>query len=345
MMPFLEMTYRNISQKKGAIWFLDPFLTLASLFFAAFVKVKNLAYDMGLKTPKKAKIPVISIGNVVVGGSGKTPFTLFLAKKLSPYFRLAILSRGYLGKAENGNVVVSRGNGNGPEVTPGISGDEAYLLASNLPEAIVISGKNRFESAKIAKELGATLILLDDGMQHRKLHRDIDIVLVNGKENNFLPKGHLRDEKNRLESADFIVSTKSGNYFSIPHIEIGFRNASVVFQDGTKRKEICDPVAIFCGVANPERFEKAVKQIGASIIAKEFLSDHQMMEPKRLLEFAKRAKDQGAKCLLCTEKDWVKLEKIPLDLPIGFVKQEILITKNHKVFDTLIRNIIARSTL
>lgn len=340
----LENTIRDIDQKKGVTAaLLRPVVSLASILFGNGVKARNLAYDFGLKKQRKADIPVVSIGNIVAGGTGKTPFTLYLAKTLAPYFQIAILSRGYRSKAEKSDIPLIVSRGEGPLYPPNVAGDEAYLLSSNFPDAIVVSGKNRFLAAQMAKELGATLILLDDGMQHRKLYRDLEIVLFDGKSTDFLPKGRLRDEEKRLEEADFIVTTSSASSdfaFTSPSIEIAFRNDEVVFTDGSQKKELNNiHVAIFCGIAQPSKFEKSVELLGAKIVLKEFLADHQKMEGKKLLEFSDKAKNLGAEMVLCTEKDWIKLESITLPLPLGMVKQEVIITKNALAFDALIKQI------
>lgn len=341
-MQRFETYIRDIDQKKGVSpLVLRPLLSLASTLFSQGVKARNLAYDMGLKKPKKAEIPVVSIGNVVVGGTGKTPFTLFLAKKISPFFRVAILSRGYRGKAEKSDIPMIVSRGMGPLLPPHIAGDEPFLIAKNLREAIVIAGKDRFLAAQMAKELGATIILLDDGMQHRKLHRDLEVVLVDGKSFDFLPKGTLRDEEKRLDEADFIIKTGGNQSFKAPTIEIAFRSDEVVFIDGAVRTDLSNcKVALFCGIARPERFFKTIEALGGTIVFKEILADHQKMIRERLLKFATLAKQAGAEMILCTEKDWIKLESVELDLPLGMVKQEVIITKNSAAFDALLKKIM-----
>jgi tetraacyldisaccharide 4'-kinase len=332
-------------KKKGvAPSILKSLLAMPSILFAGGVKLRNLCYDQGWIKEKEASLPVISIGNIVAGGSGKTPFTILLANKLASQFRLAILTRGYRSDAEKRKSPLVVSDGQGPLYPASVCGDEAYLLASNLPNVIVISGKNRFLGAAKAKELGAQLILLDDGLQHRQLYRDYEIILVDGNnsfEDHFFPLGRLRDEPRRLYEADLVVLRDDlGDYFSPYFIKVNYRKCEVIVDDGRRLPSLENQsCGLFCGIAHPDRFVKTVEELRAKIETSLFLPDHKSLSFKKLASFAHKAKARGAKMLLCTEKDWVKIEKRSLPLPIGYVKREMYITKNQEIFDGFIRKI------
>lgn len=182
----------------------DLFLAPCSWLFSAAIRTRHFLYDHNILTQKKAPLPVISIGNLVVGGAGKTQAALMLAGELSSQMRVAVLSRGYKGKAEHAKKPLLV---NPERHSPQLCGDESWLLASRLPRAMVYSNKNRFKSALEAKKAGAELIILDDGMQHRKLHRDLEIVVIDSQSplKHYLPQGRLREHLQRLQAAHLIL--------------------------------------------------------------------------------------------------------------------------------------------
>lgn len=238
---------------------------------------RHFFYDHGIFKIHRVGIPVISVGNIAVGGRGKTPLVILLGKRFSSH-KVAILSRGYG------------------------DGDEMKVIARHLPNAKLYIDANRVRAANKAVADGAGLIILDDGFQHRRLHRDFDLVIASLKDlhGRFLPAGELRDSPERLKSA--IV---------LPPLQV---NASCpVSLKGEK-------VAIFCGIGNPSRFKKTVESLGAQIVSELYLGDHEPIGEKRLAEFYEQAMQLQAKYLLCTEKDEVKLPSNPF--PIHSVRIE-----------------------
>ena len=170
--------------------------------FGAAVGLRNLAYRIGLLRVCRAELPVISIGNLSVGGTGKTPFTLWLSRSLAARgLRVGILSRGYGGTA-SGVTIVSRGEG--PEVDVGTVGDEAVMMAKSFAGPVVTSPR-RIAGAKALAELGCDVVVLDDGFQHRAIARDFDIVLLDGRRGPLLPAGPLRERPRALRRADAVV--------------------------------------------------------------------------------------------------------------------------------------------
>jgi tetraacyldisaccharide 4'-kinase len=212
---------------------------------------------------------------------GKTPFVEMLAKKFS-HRKVAILSRGY-----------------------GVVPDEPMMLAKKLPNVKIYIGKDRVASAEQAEMDGAELIILDDGMQHRRLFRDVEIVLHDFENQHFLPRGMLRDSKSRLSKADFVLE-RGKDVQVVPVSPPDIRGQKV---------------GIFCGIARPEQFKKMVVDLGAEVVAEWFLADHQLADPSI---FAKKCKELGASALICTEKDFIKLPKNSYALPVLCLEIEMV---------------------
>lgn len=272
-------------------WFLAPL----SFFYALAIFVRNQLYNLHILSAMKVPSVVVSVGNIVAGGTGKTPFVHLLAAAFGKR-KVAILSRGV-----------------------GSVPDEALLLAKKLPQVRVFVGKNRAKLAKkIAKDFD--LIILDDGFQHRKLHRDVDVVLMHEKKEHYLPWGFLRDSPSRLKKADFIF--RSG-------IDTHFQVARIVDLEGNEISSIQGKtLGIFCGIANPKRFKQTALKLGAKIAFETYFADH------GAIDFSKLPKGLP---LLCTEKDAVKLPKT--NLPIWVLEMQLHVTQGQKLWEKLIEKI------
>ena len=197
-------------------------MKILSLIYGFIVFVRNKLYDWNiLKSKKVDGVEVICIGNIVVGGSGKTPAVQYFCKKyLAEGKKVGILSRGYKGKRENDLLLVRDESGILASALE--SGDEAFLHSLSLPVPVVVCS-NRYEGAKYLKEkCGVEVVIMDDGFQHRKLLKDKNIVLIDATNpfggDNYLPKGRLRESVNELKRADEIIITKS-NYVNLENIE------------------------------------------------------------------------------------------------------------------------------
>lgn len=199
----------KIHYDKNAKGFIFGILRFASLFYGMGSGFKNLLYDKNILKPNKVKAYVISVGNLTTGGVGKTPVVAEIASYLiNKGNKVAIVSRGYGGKLSNKKINVIS-DGENIFCNAKLSGDEPFWLASNT-KAVVITSKNRYKAAEFAvKEFGVNYIILDDGFQHRKLHRDLDVVLFDSEKvfgNGYqLPAGPLRECKKSLKRADRIV--------------------------------------------------------------------------------------------------------------------------------------------
>ena len=314
--------------------------------FRLIVQGRNRLYERGFFSPKSTEVPVISVGNIVAGGTGKTPVTLLLAERLLKDVRVGIVSRGYLSEAEKRKEPLLVSKGAGPLYPPEKCGDEVFLLSSRLPEAIVVAGKDRIKAANMAAAAGAEVVILDDGMQHRRIARDIEIVVVNGHDpyggGYFLPRGSLRDDPKRLREADLIVINGGEEIENnLPQVVVENRPQKVFFSDG-KEIDIAEKscVGVFCGIANPDRFVQAVERMGCKVVETHFVADHRKIGNRELMNFSSRAKERGAELLLCTEKDAVKgLSFSKSALPIGWVKSGLVIKKNQKGWEELVAKV------
>ena len=254
---------------------------------------KNFLYDRKWLRIARVACPVVSVGGLAAGGTGKTPLVHLLASQF-PGRRIAILSRGY-GKIP----------------------DEAMLLKRRLPHARIYIGKNRVRLAEQAISEGCDLIFLDDGFQYRKLHRDFDLVVLAGSDpfgkGHFLPWGFLRDSPRRLAKADAVFLSGEGTYLG-HHIPLQLCVDRILDFHGQPIASIAGmDVAIFSGIAKPHLFKKTVESLGARVVEEWILADHEKAPEARLQTFGKTAQ-----AILCTEKDFIKLR--PLPLPLYFLE-------------------------
>ncbi len=290
--------------ERGA-WFFAPL----SWIWGIVVFCKNKLYDWKWISCAQVPCTVVSVGNIVAGGTGKTPFIQMVASSFVSR-KIAILSRGY-----------------------GQIPDEAMLLQRRLPHALLYVGKDRVALAARAAMDGAELILLDDGFQHRKLHRDFDIVLVHERDpfgkGRYLPWGFLRDSPKRLKRADAVFF--NGRDFR--HLVVRILNE--------KEQEIPTVqgwiVGLFCGIANPDSFKKSIDSLGAKAVAEWILADHEPAQPALLERFAERCRKLGAKALITTEKDFIKGPRC--SLPIVFIEIEIEWIERKEKWERLIAKI------
>ncbi len=301
--------------EKGA-WLFAPL----SWLWGCVSHCKNFLYDRKWLPIEKINRPVVSIGNLVAGGTGKTPLVHLIASHFA-HRQVAILCRGY-----------------------GEIPDEALLLQRRLPHTKVYIGRDRVKMARQAMANGAQLILLDDGFQYRRLHRDFDFVILSGADpfgkGHYLPWGFLRDSPKRLRSADAVFVSGKGP-FSSPHFALQVQVERIL---DLSEKEVSSikgwPVAVFCGIAKPAVFKKTVVDQGAQIVHEWILADHEGAGLKELHAFAKKSKSLGAKALVCTEKDYVKLYRdLRLPLPLLFFEISFRLSSGQKEWEKLIAKI------
>jgi tetraacyldisaccharide 4'-kinase len=273
---------------------------------------------------------VVSVGNLTVGGTGKTPMACMLAKwALGEGYRVAILSRGYGGHYREKVLAVS--DGERITVGPSQSGDEPYLLAKKLRDVPVVISKKRYEAGLFAnKKFDTNFFIMDDGFQHLALKRDMDLVLIDASSpfgnRHLLPWGTLREPIAQLKRADAFIITRSGQgsqnnelcgllterhpakpLFQGDHIpeRIVFPSQNRVYEPEFLRGK---RIMAFAGIARPEAFKDTLNGLGAEVIYFESFRDHHSFKKKEIRELFARKERMNADYLITTEKDWVRLE-------------------------------------
>ncbi len=291
-------------------------LLLASLPYAAAVRARNFLFDAGIKRIERASVPVFSVGNLSVGGTGKTPFVEWLVGQLlSLGERPGILSRGYGSR-------------------PGASNDEARLLAENLAGVPHVQQADRVEGARRAVAQGVSCLVLDDGFQHRRLDRNLDIVLIDCSRpfgyGHQLPRGGLREGISGLRRADWVVMTRGELLEPEAATALRARLQALVpderILDSRMQVVGVDPLAegpqrppswlsgrklyLAAGIGNPQAFEANVRQQGAVVVGTRWFRDHMAYAEAQLRELEAACQASGAETLLVTQKDAVKLRPL-----------------------------------
>jgi tetraacyldisaccharide 4'-kinase len=288
-----------------------------SWLFRGAVGLRNFAYWSGLAPTRRAAIPVVSVGNLTVGGTGKTPFALWLARRLQARgARVALVSRGYGGSAA-GVTVVSTGGG--LLVGPDVCGDEPAMMARGFC-GVVVTAARRIDAVNEAARLGCEIAVLDDGFQHRALARDFDIVLDDGTGGAMLPAGPLRESRRALRRADAVVLTPAADAAAVagsglPSFRLTYELTGLVESVGGEWQERpCGRLAgkrvvAVVGIANPERFYAMIRHWDAEIVDVFEYPDHHAYTRSDWQEISRRSQD--CDLLVTTEKDLVKLEAFP----------------------------------
>lgn len=323
-----------------------------SLVYRSIVWIRNKCYDNEIfRSLKVKKSKVISVGNISVGGTGKTPVIKFLADYLAASgIKVAILSRGYK-RHSKGSVIVSDGNQILSDIRQ--AGDEPFLLASKLPNVPVVAESDRRKGALLLEDrFQPDVILLDDGFQHRRLARDLDIVTVDAStgfgRGLLLPAGFLREpigslkrasliwltRVNQSENADTIIArikqVTQAPIISSYHQPEGLIQAAT--HDRFPLSYLSQKnVLLFSGIANHPAFEKTVVALGAIISDHEKFPDHYHYQPHDVERIMALAKSKQAQLILTTEKDFVRLkERAGPDFQFYYLTIEIRICSNEE---------------
>jgi len=274
-------------------------MNLLSSIFGIGVQARNALYDRGIARARKVRGPVVSVGNLSVGGSGKTPFVLLLGELLKAReVPFDILSRGY-GRKTHGVARVDPGG------LSQVFGDEPLLLARRLGVPVIV-GEDRFEAALFAeRSLGPQLHLLDDGFQHRALARDFDIVLVTPEDarDRLLPAGRLREPLTSLSRADAVVLTSGASLESFP---INGRLVWRVRRGISLTNAPARPV-VFCGIARPQNFLLQLRTAGIEPVAQALYRDHHAYSERDIQDLLKLRQQSEAESFITTEKDAINL--------------------------------------
>lgn len=361
----LEMYIQDVikDKKKGFLPFcLKAILRPISWGFKFGVACRNWAFDNGLLKRYFPPVSVvISIGNIVAGGTGKTPVTNLIARHFTDETSIAILSRGYRSPAEKLREPLTLSKGDGPTYPASFCGDEPFMLSLNLPKAYVYVGKDRQKAAQQASRDGIQLILLDDGLQHRQLARDFEVIVLNGNDpfgkGYFLPRGFLREGPRCLSRASLVIVNHCKNEENFETLKKSIKKYTPAPIIGTNflctgvydlKSQLIETVkgkkvGIFCGLGNPEPFRSLVNQEGMNVVAEYYTPDHLSPAPAALMHFAERSAKLGAEFLLCTEKDKVKLKsEMTCRLPIAWVKGDLSIMHGEEEWKKFIADVKKR---
>lgn len=322
-----------------------------SVLYGAVTRTRLSLYRRGTFHSTKIARPVISVGNITTGGTGKTPLVEWVARTVAAEGKsVCILTRGYGRDNPDRQVVVS--DGTNVMASPSDAGDEPFLLATNLlGVAAVISNADRIAAANGAiKHLGIDCFVLDDGFQHLRLERDLNIVTIDATNpwggGHLLPYGHLREPLSGLSRADCVVITRtdqSNNVAALRDEILRHAGDVLIFQSQMRMKTdaetIPSPVAAFCGVGNPRSF---FRQIPYEVVLEKTFPDHHrysQAEVDSLIDAARRA---GAKSLITTAKDAVKLKSIVFgDFPCHVLEIEVQIENAAELVRLILNSVKA----
>ncbi len=365
-------------ERKGKLAGLTRFvLFVLSKAFTLAVKTRQFLYNVRILRDTTLGIQLIAVGNLTVGGTGKTPVVEKFARALQDRGRkVAILSRGYrskpppLSKRLLDRLLFRRDSSPPRVVSDGKSllldsetaGDEPYMLASNLKDVVVLVDKDRVKCARYAiDKFGCDILLLDDGFQYWKLKGvRRDIVLIDCQQpfgnEHMLPRGTLREPPHHLDRAYAVFITKSDGETASLRARIAKHNprAPIIecvhhplyFEDvfSGERRSIGflkdNKVASLSGIALPESFEESLVKQGAKLVYRRRFADHHRFTQQEILNCINRSKKRQADFIITTQKDAVRFPKIDRrDLPIYFMRVEIKILSGARGFDECVRKI------
>ncbi len=323
-----------------------------SFLYELAMTIRDYLYNANIFNAAKLPCKVISIGNITTGGSGKTPTVEFLALHLQSIGKnVGIVSRGY-----------GRSSKNVKLVTDGVNkpysweqyGDEAFLLSQNLNYIPIVVGESKYEAGlKITSEFNLDAIIIDDGFQHRSLHRDLDIVLINSRDNprthKLLPMGNLREKIHGLERADLIICTKTNVHKNLSYLNRLLENINVekinstlepksmlIGQDKKKVNKsdiISKNIYLLSAIGDNSGFKKTVERIGVNIVGHSKFVDHFKFKISDLKKAQKDAKKVDANFIITTEKDLIKMEGVSFEIPIYALKIKIHFSPEGKLED------------
>tara|TARA_R110002049_G_scaffold72490_2_gene187160 strand:- start:181095 stop:182159 length:1065 start_codon:yes stop_codon:yes gene_type:complete len=328
-------------------------LRIAGGGYGFAIRRRNRGYDSGKREIHDCGVPVISVGNLTTGGTGKTPIVCFLARTLRAQgLRVAIISRGY-----------GRGDAD--------ANDEAMELHDRLPDVPHIQDPDRVEAARIAvEELESQVLLMDDGFQHRRLHRNLDIVVIDVTcpfgYGHVLPRGLLREPISGLTRADLVIMTRCDAVSEevlesitrsihqvAPELPIvrSRHMPTTLFTHPDRNDPIerlrGQTVAVLSAIGNPDAFRKTVEHCGAEVTAAKSLPDHDDYSPETVRELATWAKslNNRASQVVCTHKDLVKLRTDRLGgLPLSAVLIDLEIIEGANLIDPKLQQVVRQGT-
>lgn len=341
---FLDLISGRTRSLKARL--LRPTLAGLSLGYAFVMCVRNALFNVGLRQPQRVGTPVVSIGNLTTGGTGKTPLVAFVVQWAQDQkVRAGIISRGYRSLSAAGN-------------------DEKRVLELLCPGVPHVQNRDRIAAAReLLGEYGADVLVADDAFQHRRLHRDLDIVLIDALNpfgfGHLLPRGLLRESRSSLSRADVVILTRANQVADsdrqaiwlevrrwkpdVAEIEVAFVPQRLRARDGRLKSASAEPMLGFCGIGNPAAFRQTLGEMGVSCVGWRAFADHHHYSAADLEELAQLARRAGATALVTTLKDLVKMPETEIDgLTIWAVEIEAQVIHGADVLAAALRKVIPR---
>jgi tetraacyldisaccharide 4'-kinase len=308
-----------------------------SALYGAIVEARNRRFESGAIRIRRLHGPVISIGNLSVGGSGKTPFLIALGELLKQRgVEFDVLSRGY-GRSTSGVALVD------PTGSPREFGDEPLLIAQKLNVPVIV-GEDRYAAGQFAEQkLGCRMHLLDDGFQHRRLAREFDIVMVSpsDKREKLLPVGRLREPLRSLMRADAVVLTNDAacdGLLLAPYLVWKVRRDIVI------PAELQGPCFSFCGIARPANFFDQLRAAGIRLAGTRSFSDHHLYTASDVRKLLTLRKRRAAEALVTTEKDAINLQSHLAELaPLHVIPVRMQLQNADSAMSAMLTRIAARN--
>lgn len=358
-MQRVEKAWESAQKKQGLSWLI--LLSPLSLIYQILIRLRQGVYSWHLRKKHIFSIPIVCIGNIRVGGSGKTPFVLKLVGDLLGRFNMCVISTGYKSLGSCKSKVLAGKDAKGNFIPALFLGDEPAMIQKRFPQMDVFVCKNRKKSVEQAIAQQKDLVIFDDGFQCLSIVKDIQVVMLDPTcqltKMHMLPRGPLRDDPKRLSAADYVVL----NYSSKAVLDLAsatkeirkFTQAPII---ATRKKptaiqgQIQGPlemlnnkkIALFCAIAQSSRFIDDVKSLQPSIVKIWTLSDHAVFSLEDLTNFSKSAKQQGAELLVCTEKDYVKVHALPTCLPKVFLEVNLEVIGGQEHYEHLLELITSK---
>jgi tetraacyldisaccharide 4'-kinase len=339
------------------------FLRILSWLYLAGYWFRQALYRFGILRPLRINTPVISVGNLSWGGTGKTPFVIYLASRLERREkRVVVLTRGYKRKSKSQVIVASE---NLSTVAWEECGDEPFLIAQYLKEGCVIVNPKRRAAARwAADKLSPDVFILDDGYQHLQLARDLDIVLIDSstplQSRNIMPLGVLREPLSALKRADLIVLSKISDsslkqqisqqissYYNGQTVETGYRLSSVSQFETEQKLEpsalLDKQVLAFCGIGNPNSFFQLLREKGLRVEKEAIFPDHYAYSNLDLMSLEREGLKLGIDYLVTTAKDALKLSgNLQLSLPVLIFHIEVEFISGEEALWSEIQKILEK---
>ena len=347
--------------KRAVLW-------LPAKLYELAVRLRVAAYETDYLKQRRLDATVISIGNLTLGGAGKTPMVDYIARYLkSEGHSVAVLTRGYARESSGRRVLNAPAGDSAAARSYREFGDEPLMLARSLSDVPIIIDKDRYKAGRWGEaELGAEVLILDDGYQHLALARDLNILLIDATDPlggfEMPPFGRLREPLYGIKRADAIIITRADRpfdqgqtqaiieYYCGDRVPVMYVYSAITGWRHLATDEVYDTkdlygwnVAVACGIGNPHAFAEDILQVGINIVSEHFFADHHSFNQEDLDRITGAAKDAGADAIVTTEKDAVRLEGLTSgDVPVYAAQLEIQSGDEVRLKSLLLRTVSSK---